>query len=292
MRSRTVPHHHDWTNAQQTIDVTVDGHTLTIAYYEAGADNDGPPLAFLHGIPTWSFLWRDIAPALADDYHVIAPDLAGYGNSAHQDGFDRSIRFQEQMLAELFGRLSITDVNLVGHDIGGGVALRYAWHNPNEVSRLVLSNATCYDSWPVEFINSLGLPQTVQNIELDELDAKLDFAFSDGLYSDEPNEEFNAGMKYPWRDDSGRTSLRRCAVATNTNHTTEIEYEAITADTLLLWGSDDVLQPVSYAERLASDLHGDIEFVKLDDAYHWVTEDRTDAYRNSLRQFVSSHDGN
>jgi len=278
--------HDDWTGAQRTTSVTVDGHQLSMAYYEAGRDNDGPPVVFLHGIPTWSYLWRDVAPALAETRHVVAPDLVGYGNSAMYDGFDRSIRAQEQALGGLLAHLDAETVSLVAHDIGGGVALRRAVHEPDTVERLVLSNATAYDSWPVPFINSLGVPSEMDQLSQGELDEKLEFAFAGGLYGDEANPEFVEGMKAPWQGAEARTSLSRNAVATNTSHTTELDYGAVTAETLLLWGADDVLQPIAYAERLAEDVAGDAELTSLDDAYHWVVEDRTEAYVAHLREFL------
>ncbi|UPV98906.1 alpha/beta hydrolase [Halorussus gelatinilyticus] len=282
-----MPGHEEWSDRQGTATVTVDGHELEVAYYSDGESNDDePPVVFVHGIPTWSFLWRDIAPEIAEDRRVIAPDLLGYGNSAMADGFDRSIRAQEAMLDALLDRLGVETVALVAHDIGGGVALRYASHEPDVVDQLVLSNAVCYDSWPVEFVNDLGLPSAAEETTDEELDAKLDFAFADGLYDDEGHEEFVAGMKAPWQTEAGKLSLSRNAVATNTNHTTELDYGAITAETLLLWGGDDVLQPVSYAERLEDDLQ-DAELSTLDRAYHWVVEDRTEAYRDRLESFLS-----
>ncbi|WP_137284046.1 alpha/beta fold hydrolase [Halorussus salinisoli] len=286
-----MPGHDEWSDRQETATVTVDGHELDVAYYEENearstSPDDDPPVVFLHGIPTWSFLWREIAPTVAEERRVVAPDLLGYGNSAMHDGFDRSIRAQEAMLDALLDRLGIETVSLVAHDIGGGVATRYAAHDPEAVEKLVLSNAVCYDSWPVEFVNGLGIPGTVEELSDEEFDAKLDFAFADGLYDDEGHDEFVAGMKAPWQTEEGRVSLSRNAVATNTNHTTEIDYEAITAETLLLWGGDDVLQPVSYAERLADDLR-DAELAVLDRAYHWVVEDRPEAYRDRLESFLA-----
>ncbi|NEU57769.1 alpha/beta fold hydrolase [Halorussus sp. MSC15.2] len=293
-----MPGHEEWSDRQEATTVSVDGHELEVAYYDSesgGAsespsgerrEDDRPSVVFVHGIPTWSFLWRDVVPAVAEDRRVIAPDLLGYGNSAMHDGFDRSIRAQEAMLDDLLDRLRVETVSLVAHDIGGGVALRYASHNPDAVEQLVLSNAVCYDSWPVEFVNELGLPSVAEETTDEELDAKLDFAFADGLYDDEGHEEFVTGMKAPWQSEEGKLSLSRNAVATNTNHTTELDYGAITAETLLLWGGDDVLQPVSYAERLADDIQ-DAELSVLDRAYHWVVEDRPDAYRERLRSFLS-----
>ncbi|WP_313691471.1 alpha/beta fold hydrolase [Halorarum halobium] len=273
--------HHDWTETQRETTVTVDGHDLRYAVYEDGSEHDGPPVVFLHGIPTWSFLWRDAAPALAEHRRVIAPDLVGYGNSANRDGFDRSVRAQTVALADFLAERGVEDVDFVAHDVGGAVALRYAAARPNSVGKLVLSNAACFDSWPVEFINSLGVPGTVEGWDDEELDEQLEFLFADGAY-DEADPEWLAGMKAPWEREGGRRALARAAVSTNTNHTTEIDYGEITADLLCLWGGDDVLQPVSQAERLVEATSGDGAVVALADAYHWVTHDRSAAYCDQL----------
>jgi pimeloyl-ACP methyl ester carboxylesterase len=277
--------HETWSDRQASTTVSVDGHDLEVAYHEDGPDgSDEPPVVFVHGIPTWSFLWRDIVPAVAEDRRTIAPDMVGYGNSAMHDGFNRSIRVQEEMLEALLDDLGVEEIALVAHDIGGGVALRFAAHNPEMVDQLVLSNAVCYDSWPVEFVSNLGLPSTA-DLEREELEGRLDAAFVEGAYG-EADPEFVDGMKAPWLSDEGHVSLVRNAVSTNTNHTTEIDYGAISAETLLLWGEDDVMQPYNYAERLADDI-ADAELAPLSDAYHWVPEDRSAAYADRLREFLA-----
>jgi pimeloyl-ACP methyl ester carboxylesterase len=284
--------HEAWSAAQSETTVTVDGHDLSVAYYEGGPDDGSAEggagtatetLVFLHGIPTWSFLWRRIAPGFEGEYRVVVPDLVGYGNSDRRDCFDRSIRAQEVMLEALLDELGETAVTLVGHDIGGGIALRLAAHSPGRVDRFVASNAVCYDSWPVEFVTDLGLPETVE-MDDEDFEARLDFAFAEGTYG-EADPEFVAGMKAPWLREDGKRALSRAAVATNTNHTTEIDYDAVEADVLCLWGGEDAGQPVAIGERLATDLGGEV--VELADAYHWVIEDRPEAYREALREFLT-----
>ncbi|SHG52527.1 alpha/beta fold hydrolase [Halobaculum gomorrense] len=279
--------HEAWTAAQSETTVAVDGRELDVAYYEAGRDNDGPPVFFLHGIPTWSFLWRGVAPAVAEDRHVIAPDLVGYGNSQRSDNFDRSVRAQTSVLADLIAEAPAAEVDLVAHDIGGGVALRYAAARPQQVRTLALSNAACFDSWPVEYINSLGVPGVVEGWDDAAFEENMAFLFEEGAHG-EADPAFVAGMKAPWEREGGRTALARAAVATNTNHTTCIDYGAITAETLCLWGADDVLQPIDNADRLADAVAGDATVIGLDDAYHWVTHDRTEAYREELRAFLTN----
>jgi haloalkane dehalogenase len=273
--------HHEWTDAQVETTVTVDGHDLTVAYqeYPGGAE---PPLVFIHGIPTWSYLWRDIVPEIGEDRHVVAPDMVGYGNSSQHDGFDRSVRAQEQMLNDLLDHLGFEEVVLVAHDIGGGAALRYAAHNPEEVAGLVMSNAVCYDSWPVQFISDLGLPETAET-PLEEIEQQVGGAFKAGVY-DEPDPEFVEGMVDPWLSEDGRTSLARCAVSTNTNHTTEIDYDAIDTELLCLWGAEDTFQPIEYGHRLAEELGGEV--VELE-AYHWVPFDRPAEYVEHLEEFLT-----
>jgi len=271
----------EWREQLQTTTVPVDEHELDVAYYDEG---EGDPVLFLHGIPTSSFLWRHAAPEIAADRRVIAPDMVGYGQSDMRDSFDRSIRAQEAMIDALLDDLGIDSITFVGHDLGGGVALRYAVHEPDRVDALVLSNAVAYDSWPIDTILDLGLPDTIEGMDVEDLQGMLDGMLQSTL-AGEPDDAFVEGIEAPWRSETAKTSLSRNAIGTNTSHTTEVDPSEIAAPTLLLWGADDEFQPVENAERLESDI-GDAEVVGLDDAYHWVPEDKPDEYTRELRSFL------
>jgi pimeloyl-ACP methyl ester carboxylesterase len=272
----------EWTAAQNSTTVTVDDHELEMAYRDEG---EGEPVIFLHGIPTNSFLWRDVIPPIEAERRVVVPDMIGYGASAMRDGFDRSIRAQEEMIDDLLASLEVDTVSLVGHDLGGGVFLRYAAHNPDAVEQLVLSNSIAYDSWPIQLITDLGLPETARETSVEELQATLDDLFRDTLYGEGASEEFLEGMKAPWRSEAGVTSLVRNASATNTSHTTELDPRDVTAETLLLWGANDEFQSIEWAERLYEDIDGS-ELMGLDEANHWVMADRPAAYRERLTEFL------
>lgn len=149
----------------------------------------------------WSFLWHDIAPALEDKRRVIVPDMVGYGNSAMEDTFDRSIQAQEEMIDGLLDFLGIETISFVGHDLGGGVGLRFASHQPDAVDKLVLSNSVAYDSWPIQTIVDLGLPSTIKEMSVEELQEMLDGLYRQTLASDDPSKEFIEGMKAQWHSD-------------------------------------------------------------------------------------------
>lgn len=273
----------EWAASQESETVTVDDHDLEMAYRDEG-ESGGEPLVFLHGIPTNSYLWAKIAPDFEDDYRVIVPDMVGYGNSTMSDDFDRSIRAQELAVEDLLAELGVDSCTFVGHDLGGGVGLRLATHRPDLVERLVLSNAVAYDSWPVQFVTDMGLPSFPRENDPEDVRETLSETFHQGVYG-EADESFVEGMVEPWSSEKGVVSLSRAASATNTNHTTEIDPSEIEAETLLLWGAEDDFQPIEYAERLAEEVP-ESDLVALEEAYHWVIEDRPEAYREHLRAFL------
>ncbi|OYR52327.1 alpha/beta fold hydrolase [Halorubrum sp. Ea8] len=272
----------DWTDAQERTTVAVDDHEVEMAYRDEGT---GDPVVFLHGIPTNSYLFRDQFEAIATERRAIAPDMIGYGGSAMRDGFDRSIRAQELAVRGLVDELGFDAIDFVGHDLGGGVGLRYAVRTPDAVDRLVLSNSVAYDSWPIGTITDLGLPETARETSVEELQGMLDALFRDTLLGDDHDEAFLEGMTAPWASEEGVTSVVRNASATNTSHTTEIDPRDVTADTLLLWGTEDEFQPIEWAERLEADIDS-CELVGLE-ANHWAPEDRPAAFTEHLTDFLS-----
>lgn len=277
--------HETWVDGQETVRVETQFHEFDVAYREAG-DPEATTTVFVHGIPTWSYLFRDVYEA-AD--HALALDLAGYGYTEHvgEGGYDRSIRTQEEVLEGFLDELGHDSVQVVAHDIGGGTALRLATHSPERVEKLVLSNIGCYDNWPVPFIHGQGQPDEARDWDEETVDEKLQFVFGEGTFHEE-NEEFVAGMKAPFLErDREIQAFARNAVSTNTNHTLEVAHmhEDIDAPTLLLWGGDDVLVPTEWADRLAEDIpNAETEY--LDDAYHWVMQDQPEAYREALEVFL------
>jgi len=84
----------------------------------------GPPILLVHGTPSRSYIWRDVALRLADRFSVYAFDLLGFGQSERREGLDLSISAQACLLAELVETLGLDTPSIAGHDIGGAIALR------------------------------------------------------------------------------------------------------------------------------------------------------------------------
>lgn len=101
---------------------------------------DGPPLLMLHGMPQTHCMWHRIAPALAERFHVICPDITGYGGSykpgATADHAPYAKRQMAQDIIDLADHLGIGAFSLVGHDRGARVSHRLALDHPDRVNRL------------------------------------------------------------------------------------------------------------------------------------------------------------
>ena len=121
---------------------------------------------------------------------------------------------------------------------------------------------------------------------VDGLREMLRKMYRNTLYGDDPSDEFVDGMVAQWDSEEAMVSLSRNAIGTNTSHTTEIDPSEITAETLMLWGAEDEFQPIEYAERLEDDI-SDADVVGLEEATHWVPEDRPEAYLEHLEAFLS-----
>jgi pimeloyl-ACP methyl ester carboxylesterase len=121
----------------------VDG--LKVFYREAG-DPQAPVVLLLHGFPTSSHMYRDLIPALADRYHVVAPDLPGFGFTETPNRSDFKYSFDH--LAEVTERftevLGLRHYALYVFDYGAPVGFRLAIHHPERITALISQNGNAY----------------------------------------------------------------------------------------------------------------------------------------------------
>lgn len=109
-------------------------HGRSVAYRIGG---EGPALMLIHGITSNSATWDRVLPKLARHYTVIAPDLLGHGRSDKLRG-DYSIGAHANTVRDLLDALGHRTATLVGHSLGGGVALQVAYQYPERIDRMVL----------------------------------------------------------------------------------------------------------------------------------------------------------
>src|SRR5215212_2641258 len=109
-------------------------HGHRVDYRIAG---DGPPVVLIHGMVNSSRHWEQVALRLADRYTVVAPDLLGHGDSASVRG-DYSLGAHACSIRDLLTTIGIDRATVVGHSLGGGIAMQFFYQFPQRVERLAL----------------------------------------------------------------------------------------------------------------------------------------------------------
>ena len=133
--------------------VSIHGHE--VGYRMEG---EGSAILLIHGIAGSSTAWRDVVPALAQQYTVIAPDLIGHGQSAKPLG-DYSLGAYASGMRDLLRVLGVPRATIVGQSFGGGVALQLAYQHPELCERLVLVDSGGLGrevSWLLRFMTLPG----------------------------------------------------------------------------------------------------------------------------------------
>ena len=113
-------------------EVTLHGHK--VGFQAAG---EGPLLVLLHGITSTSEAWRTVMPQLSERYTVIAPDMIGHGRSAKPRG-DYSLGAYAAGVRDLLGVLGFERATIVGHSLGGGIAMQFSYLFPEYIERMAL----------------------------------------------------------------------------------------------------------------------------------------------------------
>jgi haloalkane dehalogenase len=269
--------------------VALDGlspEPLRVAWTDLGR---GDPVILLHGIPTWSYLYNDVIPLLAETARVVAPDFLGHGYSDKRDFFDRSLRAQTDMILRFMDKLGLARASFVGHDTGGGVALIMAIEHPERVDRLVLTNVVAYDSWPIDDMIALGNPNWRAKTPKEVADF-LAWGLPDGIYNqDRLTEAFKTGIVAPYSDEEGKISIIRNASSLNTNHTTMLveKHGEIRSPTLCLWGVHDPWQTIRDGERLSREIP-DARLVRVENASHWIPHDTPEIFSEEITKFLEA----
>ena len=125
-----------------------DGHRLAVDggelhYLDEGR---GKPVLAVHGNPTWSFYWRAIVNAFAEDRRVVVPDHIGCGLSDKPQDWDYRLDQHVENLVRLVLHLDLHDITLVVHDWGGAIGMGMATRLPERIERIVVTNTAAFRS--------------------------------------------------------------------------------------------------------------------------------------------------
>lgn len=272
-------------------------------HYVDWGNPDAPPLLLIHGGRDHCRNWDWVAQALRHDWHIIAPDLRGHGDSAWSSEGDYSIMSFVYDLAQLIHQLELEPVNLVAHSLGGSIAAHYTGLHPEGVTKLVvIEGLGAAPPLQAEFdavATSERLRQWIDNkraaagrtpkryANLDEALARMQSENSH--LSDEQARHLtihgtnqNEDGSYSWKFDKYVRIEPPVRLPREDVHDL---WRAITCPTLLLYGAD------SWASNPAEDgranYFNNARVELYENAGHWLHHDRTDKFVADVRAFLN-----
>jgi pimeloyl-ACP methyl ester carboxylesterase len=271
--------------------VRLHGHDLS--FVDSGS---GPALLFIHGILGSQRQWSRLVDGLDDDHRVLVPDLFGHGDSAKPLG-DYSISAHAAALRDLLDHLGIERITLVGHSLGGGIAMQFFYLVPDRVDRLVLVASGGLGREVNLVLRSATLPGAEQVLSVVASAPVLSRVEVLGRVAAKVGWRPGSDITAVWR---GFTSLadgesRRAFLAT-TRAVIDLGGQSISAHAhledappvplLIVWGSKDRMIPAWHAlsaQRAVPGCHVEL----FEGAGHFPHLDDPDRFTRVLREFVS-----
>jgi pimeloyl-ACP methyl ester carboxylesterase len=266
------------------IGATADAGGIKTNYLEAG---QGPDVVLIHGSGpgvTSYANWRLVIPALAEEFHVIAPDMVGFGYSERPGNVEYGVQTWADQVVALMDTLGISNASLVGNSFGGAIALRIAAQHPDRVNKMVL-------------MGSMGVPfQITEGLErvwgytpsFENMRKVLDvFAHSRELVNDELAEVRYRGSIEPGFQESFSAMFpaprQRWVEAMCTP---EDEIRKLPHETLIIHGREDQVIPLETSLRLVQLLdRGDLHVFAH--CGHWSMIERNHEFNRLVSEFFN-----
>ena len=252
----------------------------SLSFSETGS---GPPLVILHGLFGSGINWRRIATTLADEWRVLTPDLVNHGDSPWSD--DMSYPAQAEALKQFLNEHQLERPALVGHSMGGKVAMTLALQNPRPLSGLVI-----VDIAPVSYPHShLSLVEALENVPIEALSSR---------------KEAESYLAHSINDGALRQFLLQNLRIENGTLRWRINLPVIKKQMALLTAFDP--PPSVYDERSLFLYGGESDYVtkeytplikahfpqaalvEIQDAGHWLHAQKPDEVASAIRSFLKA----
>jgi pimeloyl-ACP methyl ester carboxylesterase len=274
--------------------VTVDG--LSVFYREAG-DTTKPKLVLLHGFPASSHQYRNLISALADNFHVVAPDYPGFGNSDLPSPTEFNYTFDRlsEIVEDFLKSIGFTHFGLYMQDYGGPVGFRIISRHPDWLDWLIIQNTNAYEvgftkAWD-GFRNALWKNRTSETEAPLAAFLQLDAIKQVYLYGHKNPElispdNWNMDFRFMERPNARKVQLD-LFYDYRTNVALYPKWQEFLHEhqpkTLIFWGQDDIFFTPEGGEAYLKDLPN-AEMHRLDSG-HFAVEDCLDEIASNISRF-------
>ncbi|MBW9051067.1 alpha/beta fold hydrolase [Rhizobium mesosinicum] len=269
---------------------------IDIFYREAGSPS-APAVVLLHGFPTSSHMFRNLIPFLADEYHVIAPDLPGFGLSGMppREDFEYSFANFADIVDELLETLEVDRYVLYVMDYGAPTGFRLALKHPDRVAGIVTQNGNAYEDGLQGFwdpIRALWKENSPQNRDALRPFMSLEitkFQYLDGVADQSRIDPSNWIVDQHFLDRPGNEEIQLDLFYDYRNNVAlypkfQEYFREYKPPMLVAWGAKDSIFPAAGANAFLRD-NPDAELHLLDSG-HFAFEDKADVIVPLMRDFL------
>jgi len=275
---------------------TIELHGQPVNYIQAG---HGPVVLLIHGITSSSSAWARVLPGLAERHTVIAPDLPGHGTSAKPRG-DYSLGAYASGIRDLLVALGHERATIVGHSLGGGIAMQLVYQFPERIERLVLVSSGGLGREVSMMLRAATLPGSEYVLPLlSSSFVRTAGATANGLLSRvglEPSSDIQgmasgfaslgeAGARRAFLD-TARSIIEPSGQRVSAN---DRLYLAAWLPTMLLWGERDRMIPVAHGRAAAAAMPGS-RLEVFESAGHFPFNDEPQRFVDAVTDFIATTD--
>jgi pimeloyl-ACP methyl ester carboxylesterase len=268
-----------------------------ISYIVQGVEHgtDGA-IVLLHDIPAGAFTWEGVLPQLAGlNRAVYAIDMLGFGSSDHPWPADMSVWGQADTLLYLFQELNLTNIILVGSGFGGGVAQILTTRlYRDSVAALVLINTICYlhsfaSDWPLPDMKKRQDPEAPKQDKLEDVMRDLRATLPAAVQNTDRFNNMINDYVTQWDSEVGKEVLYQIIRQLDPSYVNSVasDLHIVNKPMLILWGGENKVVPVKYAERLHREIQGS-SLVIVPDAGHMLLFDAPDAVADAITDFIGN----
>ena len=256
-------------------------------------EGQGDTLLMLHGNPTWSFFYRNLAKYFSqNNYRVVVPDHIGCGLSSKPQDYDYSLEHHINNTLSLIEKLKLKDITLIVHDWGGAIGMGVATRRPDLIKSIIIMNTAAFRSieipwrinilrnpvgeWFIRSFNGFALPATTM-------------AVIKPLSS-----EVKKGYILPYNNYESRIATAKFVrdIPMNDKHPTyktlfgiEEKLKTLKVPVLILWGEKDFCFTTNYQKRWL-EYFPNAKVRTWPDAGHYLVEDKSPEVINEIEIFL------
>jgi pimeloyl-ACP methyl ester carboxylesterase len=250
-----------------------------------GREGEGPPIVLVHGTPSWSYAWREVARRLAERFTVYRWDLLGYGDSEQGDGQDVSIAAQARYLGELLDLWGLEAPVVAGHDIGGAIVLRAHLCEGRPFAALTLVDAVVFNPWVTAATAHIRRHRDAYASMPAHVYEQVVRAHLRTAMAHQPSPEVIDAYVRPWLGPAGQRAYLRKLEQIDERQTAELEPRLgeVGVPAQVIWGEQDAWLSPALASRLAEAIPvASLHLVPA--AGHFVMEDDPGAVATLLAE--------